>query len=53
MAKLLITLLIFGLLVSIALKAEVYDALCDVSQFTSSKIDSNIEVVNCQITLSE
>ena len=54
MAKRLISpLLIVGLLSSIATKAEVYNALCDVGQSTSSKNDSSIEVSNCQITLSE
>ena len=54
MAKLLISpLLIVGLLSPIAATAEVYNALCDVSQSTSSKDDSSTEVTNCQITLSE
>ncbi len=54
MAKLLISpLLIVGLLSPVAAKSEVYNALCDVSQSTSIKDDSTIEVTNCQITLSE
>ena len=54
MAKLLISpLLILGLLPSAAIKAEVYNALCDVNQFNSNNNDSSIEVSNCQITLSE
>ena len=54
MTKLLISpLLIIGLLSPIATKAEVYNALCDISQTTSIKDDSIIEVTNCQITLSE
>ena len=54
MAKLLISpLLIVGLLSPVAINAEVYNALCDVSQSTSSNDDSSIEVSNCQITLSE
>ena len=54
MAKLLISpLLIVGLLSPVATKAEVYNALCDVSQPISSYDDSSVEVSNCQITLSE
>ncbi len=54
MAKLWISpLLIIGLLSPIATKAEVYNALCDVSQSTSSNDNSSIEVSNCLITLSE
>ena len=54
MAKQIISpLLIVGLFSPIATKAEVYNALCDVSQSTSSKDDSSIEVFDCQITLSE
>ena len=54
MAKLLISpLLIVGLLSPVATNAEVYNALCDVSQFTSSNDNSSIEVSNCLITLSE
>ncbi len=54
MAKLLISpLLIFGLLSPVATNAEVYNALCDVSQSTSSDDGASIEVSNCQITLSE
>ena len=54
MSKLLITpLLIVGLLSPIAIKAEVYNALCDVSQSSSTDDDASIEVSNCQITLSE
>ncbi len=54
MVKLLISpLLIVGLLSSVATKAEVYNALCDIDQSTSSNDDSSIEVSNCQITLSE
>ena len=54
MAKLLISpFLILGLLSPVATKAQVYNALCDVSQSTSSNYDSSIEVSNCQITLSE
>ena len=54
MVKLLISpLLILGFLSPVATKAEVYDALCDVSQSTSSVDDSSIEVSECQITLSE
>lgn len=54
MVKLLISpLLIVGLLSPVATKAEVYNALCDVDQSTSSNDDSNLEVSNCQITLSE
>tara|TARA_B100000579_G_scaffold68636_1_gene51573 strand:- start:466 stop:1020 length:555 start_codon:yes stop_codon:yes gene_type:complete len=54
MVKLLISpLLIVGLLSPVAMKAEVYNALCDVGQSTSSSNDSSIEVSNCQITLSE
>ena len=46
-------LLIVGLLSPVVTKAEVYNALCDVSQPTSSVDDSSIEVSECQITLSE
>jgi len=54
MSKLLITpLLIVGLLSPIATKAEIYNALCDVSQSTSSDDDASIKVSNCQITFSE
>ena len=54
MAKLLISpLLILGLLSPITAKAEVYNALCDISQSTLTNDDSSIEVSNCQITLSE
>ena len=59
MVKLLISpLLIVGLLSPVATKAEVYNALCDIDQSTSSIDDlsiddSSIEVSNCQITLSE
>ena len=54
MGKLLISpLLILGLLSPVSSKAEVYNALCDVKQTTSSHDDSSIEVSNCQITLSE
>ena len=54
MVKLLISpLLIVGLLSPVATKAEVYNALCDIDQSTSSNDDSSIEVSNCQITLSE
>ena len=54
MVKLLISpLLIVGLFSPITTKAEVYSALCDVSQSTSSIDDSRIEVSECQITLSE
>ena len=54
MGKLLISpLLILGLLSPVSSKAEVYNALCDVNQTTSSNDDSSIEVSNCQITLSE
>ncbi len=54
MAKLLISpLLIVGLLSPIGAKAQVYNALCDVSQSTLSKDDSSIEVINCQISLTE
>ena len=53
MEKLLISpLLILGLLSPIVTKAEVYNALCDVSQSTISKDNSSIEVANCQINLS-
>ena len=45
--------IIIGLLVQVPAKSEVYNALCDIEQFTSSNDDSNIEVSNCQITLSE
>ena len=51
--RLISPLLIVGLLSPVATKAQVYNALCDVSQTTSRKDDSNIEVVNGQITLSE
>ena len=37
----------------VVIKAEVYNALCDVSQSTSTNYDSGIEVSNCQITISE
>ncbi|WP_257473370.1 hypothetical protein [Prochlorococcus marinus] len=37
----------------IAIKAEVYEALCDVSQSTLTNNDSSIEVSKCQITLSD
>ena len=48
MSKLLITpLLIVGLLSPIATKAEIYNALCDVSQFSSSDDDVSIEVSIC------
>ncbi len=54
MSKLLmIPLLILGLLCPVATKAEVYSALCDVGQSSSIKDDKSIEVLNCQITLSE
>ena len=54
MAKLLISpLLIVWLLSPVAINAEVYNALCDVAQSTSSSDDSSIEVSNCQISLSE
>ena len=54
MVKLLISpLLIVGLFSSIATKAEVYNALCDLSQSTSNVDDSSIEVSECQITLSQ
>ena len=54
MAKLFISpILIVGLLSPLATKAEVYDALCDVSKSTSTQDDSGIEVNNCKITLSE
>ena len=54
MVKLLISpLLIVGLFSPVATKAEVYNALCDVSQSTSSVDDPSIEVSECQITLSE
>ena len=54
MTKLFLSpLLILGLSCSVATKAEVYNALCDVAQSTTSKNDSKIEVVNCDITLSE
>ena len=54
MVKLLISpLLILGLFSPVATKAEVYNALCDVNQSTSSVDDSSIEVSECQITLSE
>jgi len=54
MAKLLISpLIILGLLSPVSTNAEVYNALCDVNQSTSSHDDSNIEVSNCHITLSE
>ena len=49
MAKLLITpLLIVGLLSPVTTKAEVYDALCDVNQSTSSVNDSSTEVSECK-----
>ena len=47
------SLLILGLFSPIATKAEVYNALCDVSRSTSSVDGSSIEVSECQITLSE
>ena len=54
MVKLLISpLLVLGLLFPVATKAQVYNALCDVSQSPSSVDDSSIEVSECQITLSE
>ena len=54
MAKLLISpLLILGLLSPVSTKAEVYNALCDVSKSTSIVDDSSIEVSECQITLSK
>tara|TARA_B100001996_G_C18427054_1_gene503031 strand:+ start:125 stop:679 length:555 start_codon:yes stop_codon:yes gene_type:complete len=54
MSKLLIIpLLIVGLLSPIATKAEIYNALCDVSQSTSSDDDASIKVSKCQITFSE
>ena len=54
MVKLLISpLLIIGFLSPIASKAELYNALCDVSQSALNKDDSSIEVNNCQITISE
>ena len=54
MVKLLISpLLILGLFSTLATKAEVYNALCDVGQSTSGGDDSSIEVSECQITLSE
>ena len=53
MSKLLNTpLLIVGLLAPIATKAEIYDALCDVSQLTPNDDDASIKVSNCQITFS-
>jgi len=54
MSKLWISpLLIIGFLSPVATKAQVYNALCDVSQSTSSNDDSGSEVSNRQITLSE
>tara|TARA_B100000965_G_C19249096_1_gene607898 strand:- start:57 stop:611 length:555 start_codon:yes stop_codon:yes gene_type:complete len=54
MSKLLLTpLLIVGLFSPVATQAEVYNALCDVSQPSSSTYDESIEVSNCQITLNE
>ena len=54
MTKLLITpLLIVGLCSPISTKAQVYNALCDVSQSTSSDDDESIKVSNCQINFSE
>jgi len=53
MLKLLISpLLIVGLLSPVATKAEVYNALCEVGKSIASDDDSNIEVSNCQVTLS-
>ena len=54
MGKLLISpLLILGFLSPVSSKAEVYNALCDINQTSSSNDDSSIEVSNCHITLSE
>ena len=54
MSKLLITpLLIVGLLSPIATKAEVYNALCELSQSISCGDDSRNEFSECQITLFE
>ena len=54
MSKLLITpLLIVGLLSPVATRAEVYNALCDVTQSSSNNDDESIEGSNCQITLTE
>jgi len=54
MSKLLITpLLIVGLISPVATKAEVYNALFDIGQSSSSNDDASIEVSNCQITLTE
>jgi hypothetical protein len=51
--RLISSLLIVGLLSPVAIKAEVYNVLCDVSQSTSSNDDTSTEVSNCQITLAE
>ncbi len=40
-----------GLLSPVSMKADVYNALCNVSQSTSGNDDSIIEVANCQTTL--
>ena len=54
MVKLFISpLLIIGLLSPVSTKAEVYKALCDVSQSTSINADPSIEVSNYQATLSD
>ena len=54
MSKLLVTpLLIVGLLSPVATRAEVYNALCDVTQSSSNDANESIEVSNCQITLTE
>ena len=50
---LIFPLLFIWLFSSVATNAEVYNALCDVRQSTSSNDDSSIEVSNCQITLSD
>ena len=54
MSKLLITpLVIVGFLSPVAMRAEVYNALCDVTQSSSNDDDESIEVSSCQITLTE
>ena len=54
MSRLFISsLLITGLIAPISSNAEVYNALCDENNNSSNTDNSTIQVVNCQITLSE
>ena len=42
-----------GLLSPVSMKADVYNALCDVGHSTSINENSSIEVMNCKITTTE